>query len=90
MYNVIVTISNCPRVEDAHQPEARGLLWRGVQLAGEEETGPGRPPALPGHADLSGRGGAAAQTSRHQAVVTPTGGGCELQQDANTQRGKNH
>lgn len=45
-----------PRVEDADQSEARGLLRRGVQLAGEEEAGAGRPPAVPGHADLFGRG----------------------------------
>lgn len=86
----VSNLSNCPRVEDAHQSEARGLLWRGVQLAGEEETGAGCPPALQGHADLPGWGWETAQTSRHQTVVTPTGGLCEQHRNASAHWGKYH
>lgn len=64
-------LQQIPRLEDAHQSEARGLLWGGVQLAGEAEKTAGCPSALSGHADLFSRGWETAQTGRHQTVASP-------------------
>lgn len=47
-------LSYFSRLEDALKSEERRFLWRGIQLASEEEAGAGCPPALPGHADLPG------------------------------------
>lgn len=56
------------RLEDPHKSEERRLLWSGFQLVAEKETGARRPPAVPGHADLPGRGWETAQTVRHQTI----------------------
>lgn len=51
---LLINALHFTRLKDAHKSEARRFLRSGVQLAGEEEEGAGRPPALSGHADLPG------------------------------------
>lgn len=56
IYTKTLILHSNPRLEDAHQSEARGFLWGGVQLAGEAKTRARCPSALSGHADLPSRG----------------------------------